>query len=137
MSEWLGKEKLQNSTNARKTLSDSIKHYKVNLAGLGKGRQQKYFPEVVKTIIIETAEKGVEPLDKLLTLLETDDSDDLAELGRSLEFLNASLDLYEADLVTADNIMRKYSAQLINITVDIDETLKNILEVREIIKKES
>lgn len=133
MSEWLGYQKLQNSTDARKTLSDSIKHYKVNLAGLGKGRQQKYFPEVVKTIIIETAEKGVEPLDKLLTLLETDDSDDLAELGRSLEFLNASLDLYEADLVTADNIMRKYSAQLINITVDIDETLKNILEVREMI----
>jgi len=133
MSEWLGYQKLQNSTDARKTLSDSIKHYKVNLAGLGKGRQQKYFPEVVKTIIIETAEKGVDPLDKLLTLLETDDSDDLAELGRSLEFLNASLDLYEADLVTADNIMRKYSAQLINITVDIDETLKNILEVREMI----
>ena len=135
MSEWLGYQKLQNSTDARKTLSDSIKHYKVNLAGLGKGRQQKYFPEVVKTIIIETAEKGVEPLDKLLTLLETDDSDDLAELGRSLEFLNASLNLYEADLVTADNIMRKYSAQLINITVDIDETLKNILEVREMINK--
>ena len=133
MSEWLGYQKLQNSTDARKTLSDSIKHYKVNLAGLGKGRQQKYFPEVVKTIIIETAEKGVDPLDKLLTLLETDDSDDLAELGRSLEFLNTALNLYEADLVTADNIMRKYSAQLINITVDIDETLKNILEVREMI----
>ncbi len=135
MSEWLGYQKLQNSTDARKTLSDSIKHYKVNLDGLGKGRQQKYFPEVVKTIIIKTAEKGVDPLNKLLTLLETDDSDDLAELGRSLEFLNAALNLYEADLVTADNIMRKYSAQLINITVDIDETLKNILEVREMINK--
>ena len=135
MSEWLGCQELQNSVKHRKTLSDSIKHYKVNLAGLGKGRQQKYFPEVVKTIIVETAGKGVEPLDKFLTLLETDDRDDLAKLGRSLEFLNVALNLYEADLVTADNIMRKYSAQLINITVDIDETLKNILEVREMINK--
>jgi len=137
MSEWLGYQKLQNSVKHRKTLSDSIKHYKVNLAGLGKGRQQKYFPEVVKTIIIKTAEKGVEPLDDLLELLDSDGSDDLAKLGYSLEFLNVSLDLYEADLVTTNNIMKKYSAQLINVTVDIDETLKNILEVRAIIKKES
>ena len=137
MSEWLGYQKLQNSVKHRKTLSDSIKHYKVNLAGLGKGRQQKYFPEVVKTIIIKTAEKGVEPLDKLLTLLDSDDSDDLAKLGNSLDFLKASLDLYEADLVEANKIMKKYRAELLNITVDIDETLKNILEVREIIKKES
>jgi len=137
MSEWRGYEKLQNSNKHRKTLSDSIKHYKVNLAGLGKGRQQKYFPEVVKTIIIKTAEKGVKPLDDLLTLLDSDDSDDLAKHGRSLDFLNASLESYEADLVTANNIMRKNSAQLINVTVDIDETLKNILEVREIIKPES
>jgi len=135
MSEWRGYEKLKNSNKHRKTLSDSIKHYKVNLAGLGKGRQQKYFPEVVKTIIIKTAEKGVEPLDKLLLLLSSDDVDDLAKLGHSLDFLNVALDLHEADLVEANKIMKKYRAESLNITVDIDETLRDIFEVREIIRQ--
>ena len=133
MNDWKGYRDLVDNAKALKTISDSIKHYKVNLAGLGKGRQQKYFPEVIKTIIIETADKGVDPLNKLLDLLDSDDINELSKLGNSLDFLNASLDLYETDLLSANKIMKNYRAELLNVTIDIDETLKDISEVREII----
>jgi len=137
MNDWKGYRDLVNNAKALKVISDSIKHYKENLAVIADDKKHKDLPEVVKTILIETAEKGVNPIDKILIWLDSDDIDELSKLGNSVDFLNVALDLYETDLLNVQSIMKKNRAELLNVTEDIDETLSEISKAREIIKPAS